>query len=208
MRDNQATTEKIRFMSHVSPSDRTQKPAKKKKKKISEGENIRSQALSSLALHLLHLVLPPFSLSFLSLMHTEGKTQTFLSPPPGERVNGPLIPRSEDQSQQGGHVCQIKKKKRRKKPGVAMLTRELRCTRLASVRIEKQGEEDEWRRKGRSTGPCNSLQRKKKRVAVPARLPPRVPQPLLLLINTTRGRNNLFSGAMHQTAHGERNDNR
>lgn len=117
MRDNQATTKKIRFMSHVSPSDRTQKPAKKKKKKISEGENIRSQALSSLALHLLHLVLPPFSLSFLSLMHTEGKTQTFLSPPPGERVNGPLIPRSEDQSQQGGHVCQIKKKKRKKTGG-------------------------------------------------------------------------------------------
>lgn len=117
MGDNQATTEKIRFMSHVSPSDGTQKPAKKKKKKISEGENIRSQALSSLALHLLHLVLPPFSLSFLSLMHTEGKTQTFLSPPPGERVNGPLIPRSEDQSQQGGHVCQIKKKKRKKTGG-------------------------------------------------------------------------------------------
>lgn len=208
MRDNQATTKKIRFMSHVSPSDRTQKPAKKKKKKKSQRGKILDHRPYHLSLSTYCISSSRLSLSFLSLMHTEGKTQTFLSPPPGERVNGPLIPRSEDQSQQGGHVCQIKKKKRRKKPGVAMLTRELRCTRLASVRIEKQGEEDEWRRKGRSTGPCNSLQRKKKRVAVPARLPPRVPQPLLLLINTTRGRNNLFSSAMHQTAHGERNDNR
>lgn len=207
MRDNQATTKKIRFMSHVSPSDRTQKPAKKKKKKKSQRGKILDHRPCHLSLSTYCISSSRLSLSFLSLMHTEGKTQTFLSPPPGERVNGPLIPRSEDQSQQGGHVCQIKKKKE-KKTGVAMLTRELRCMRLASVRIEKQGEEDEWRRKGRSTGPCNSLQRKKKRVAVPARLPPRVPQPLLLLINTTRGRNNLFSGAMHQTAHGERNDNR
>lgn len=50
------------------------------------------------------LSLPPF----LSHAHRR-KTQTFLSPPLGERVNGPLILRSEDQSQQGSHVCQIKK---------------------------------------------------------------------------------------------------
>lgn len=81
MRDNQATTEKIRFMSHVSPSDRTQKPAKKKKKKISEGENIRSQALSSLALHLLHLVLPPFSLFSLSHAHRRENTDISVTSP-------------------------------------------------------------------------------------------------------------------------------
>lgn len=115
MRDNQATTEKIRFMSHVSPSDRTQKPAKKKKKKKSQRGKILDHRPCLLSLSTYCISSSRLSLSFLSLMHTEGKTQTFLSPPPGERVNGPLIPRSEDQSQQGGHVCQIKKKKNEKK---------------------------------------------------------------------------------------------
>lgn len=117
MRDNQATTEKIRFMSHVSPSDRTQKPAKKKKKKKSQRGKILDHRPCHLSLSTYCISSSRLSLSFLSLMHTEGKTQTFLSPPPGERVNGPLIPRSEDQSQQGGHVCQIKKKKRKKTGG-------------------------------------------------------------------------------------------
>lgn len=50
----------IRFMSHMSKSDRTEKPVRNL-----NGENIGSQALSSLNLHLLHLalLLSPFSLS-------------------------------------------------------------------------------------------------------------------------------------------------
>lgn len=88
--------------------------------KISEGK-ILDHRLCHLSLST-YCILCSFScLSlFLSYAHRR-KTQTFLSPPPGERVNGPLILRSEDQSQQGSHVCQIKK------TGVALLTLELQC---------------------------------------------------------------------------------
>lgn len=81
----------------MSQSTRTEKPSQNLR-----GEKIGSQALSSLTLHLLHLA------PFLSHAHRR-ETQTFMSPPRGKRVNVPLILRSEDQSQQGSHVCQIRK---------------------------------------------------------------------------------------------------
>lgn len=83
-------------------NDQTQKPAQNLK-----GWNTGSQALSSLTLHLLHLT--PF---FQPASLTPQKENTDISvTSPGKWVNGPLILRSKDQSQQGSHVCQIKKKK-------------------------------------------------------------------------------------------------
>lgn len=141
----QQRRKEIRFMSHMSQSDRTEKLAQNLR-----GENIGSQALSSLTLHLLHLA--PFSrLSpFLSHAHRR-KTQTFLPPPPGQRVNGPLILRSEDQSQQGSHVCQIKNRGDYANMGSTVHAR-------AAGWIEKTREEGGVNARGKEHRPCNSLQ--------------------------------------------------
>lgn len=138
-------------MSHVSKRKQPQNPRR---------ENIGSQALSSLTLHLLQLAL---FLSFFCHTHRR-KTQTFLSPPPGERVNGPLILRSEDQSQQGSHVCRIKKKKKTEKGVEAMLTwgdKEYARTGCWIDRKTSEEGQENWR--GMKHKPCNSPLEKSKR---------------------------------------------
>lgn len=130
-------------------NDQTQKPAQNLK-----GWNAGSQALSSLTLHLLHLT--PF---FQPASLTPQKENTDISvTSPGKWVNGPLILRSKDQSQQGSHVCQIKKKKggyanseavvRAKAAGWIKKTKQRR-DRGGCVDVE-----------GIKEKPCNSLQRR------------------------------------------------
>lgn len=140
----QQRRKEIRCMSHMSQSNRTEKPSQKPQK----GKYWITRAVSSLTLHLLHLEL---FLSPFSHAHRR-KTQTFLSPPPGERVNGPLILRSEDQSQQGSHVCQMKKN------GGG------RANMGAAVHARAGGWKERQRRngvnaRGMKHKPCNSLQR-------------------------------------------------
>lgn len=95
----------IRLMLHMSKSDHTEGPAQnlKGKKYWITGSVISHSA-----------IIAPRTVSVLYLIRSlarRRKTQIFLSPPPGMPVKGPLIPRSEDQSQQGSHVCQKRRKK-------------------------------------------------------------------------------------------------
>lgn len=72
----QQRRKEMRFVSHMSQSNRTEKPSQNLR-----GENIGSQALSSLTLHLLPLALflPPFTLS-LSCTQKENTDISVTSP--------------------------------------------------------------------------------------------------------------------------------
>lgn len=136
----------IRFMSHVRewPHRETSQKSLRGKYWITGSVISHSPLIASCALSA-------------SLSHAQRrKTQTFLSPPPGEQVNGPLMLRSEDQSQQGSHVCPIKTR------GWAVLTWEPQCMQVLLDRTRNNSETEEgWInvRKMRPK-PRNSVQRR------------------------------------------------
>lgn len=143
----QQRRKEIRFMSHVTEWPNTEASPKSQRVKYW----ITGSVISHSPLIAPHTIFQPASL-------TPQKENTDISvTSPGKWVNGPLILRSKDQSQQGSHVCQIKKK-----GGYANSEAVVRAKAAGWIKKTKQ-RRDRGRCvdvEGIKEKPCNSLQRR------------------------------------------------